>query len=219
MRTTGADETPPTITVTGTGRSRVAPDVADLRLGVSLTARTVAEARAANAAAMQAVLASLRAAGVADRDIRTENLNLNPVYDYSRSEQPPPLVGYSHANTVVVTVRDLASIAAAIDGALAAGATSLDGLTFRVDDPTEAERAARAAAVEDARAKAETLAAAAGVGITGVQEIAEVAGHGPPLPIAFRKAELAAQDAVTPVEAGQSEIAVSVSVTFRIRPS
>jgi uncharacterized protein YggE len=218
--TTRPDHAPqPTITVTGTGRTWIAPDVADLRLGVSLTATTVAEARGANASAMQAILASLRAAGIKDRDIRTENLNLNPVYDYSRNEQPPRLVGYNHANTVAVTIRDLAGIAQAIDGALDAGATSLDGLTFRVDDPTEAERAARVAAVADARAKAGTLAGAAGVRITGVQEIGEASGH-LPIPMPYRKMELAgAQDASTPIEAGQNEIAVSVSVSFTVEPA
>ncbi len=211
-----ARRTPPSISVTGTGRVWVTPDLADLRLGVAITARTVAEARAANASAMEAVLASLGAAGVADRDIQTSSLVLSPVYDYSKNTQPPPLVGYSHANVVEATIRDLGQIAAAVDGALAAGATSLDGLTFRVDDPYEAERAARVAAVEDARAKAETLATAAGVAIAGVVEITEVVPHGPiPFPMQ-RKAALMAEDAATPIEGGQNEIVVSVAVTYRI---
>ena len=205
----------PTISVTGTGHVRVAPEVADLRLGVTLTARTVAEARAANATTMQAILASLRAAGVADRDIQTANLALSPVYDYSKNTQPPKLVGYSHANTVAVTIRDLAQIAGAVDGALEAGATSLDGLSFRVEDSSAARTEARIAAVAEARGKAETLAEAAGVAIAGVLEIAEVEG-GVPIPMPHVRQMAMAAEAATPIEGGENEISVTVAVTYRI---
>ena len=116
---------------------------------------------------MTAILAAVAAAGVARRDVRTTLLSVQPRYDY-RDGKAPTLVGYDLANVVEVTVRDLAALGAVVDGALAAGATSLDGLAFRVDDPREAERAARTAAVAEARARAEVLAEAAGVAIAGV---------------------------------------------------
>src|SRR6478672_4341360 len=165
-----------TIVVSGTGRVAVEPDVADLRLGVAIARPTVEAARAASAEAMTAILASIAGAGVARRDVRTTLLSVQPRYDY-RDGKAPTLTGYDLANVVEVTVRDLGSLGGVVDGALTAGATSLDGLSFRVDDPREAERAARTAAVAEARARADVLAAAAGVAITGVSDIVE---GGPP---------------------------------------
>lgn len=205
-----------TISVTGTGRVSVRPDIADLRLGVTITAETVEAARAANAAAMTAVIDSLKAEGIADGDIQTANLNLSPAYDYSTNTNPPRLVGYTYSNTVAVTLRDLAQVPPAIDGALAAGATSLESIVFRVADPSPAERRAREAAIADARARAETLASAAGVSITGVAAIAE-ATSGMPVPMyKGRMAAMAARDASTPVEAGTNELSVTVGVTYLI---
>jgi uncharacterized protein YggE len=202
-----------TIVVSGTGRVAVDPDVADLRLGVAVSRPTVEAARSAAAEAMTAILSAISAAGVARRDVRTSLLSVQPRYDY-RDGKPPTLVGYDLANVVEVTARDLASLGAIVDGALSAGATSLDGLSFRVDDPREAERAARIAAVAEARSRAEVLAEAAGVAISGVADIVE--GGPPPTWPQPKAARMLASDAGTPVEAGTTEISVTVTVTFRI---
>ena len=150
-----------TIVVSGTGRVTVDPDTAELRLGVSISRPTVAAARAAAAEAMAAILAAVAGAGVDRRDVRTTTLSVQPRYDY-RDGKPPSLTGYDLANVVIVTVRDLAGLGGVIDGALTAGATSLDGLAFRVEDPREPERTARTAAVAEARGRAEVLAARSG---------------------------------------------------------
>ena len=207
---------PRTISVSGTGRVMVEPDLADLRLGVSVTSRTVEEARATSASSMTRVLGTLAALGIARRNIQTSGLSLSPVYDYSADANPPRLTGYQLTNTVAVTIRDLGIVGKAIDGALEAGATSFDGISFRLEDPTAAEREARAAAVADARARADTLAAAAGVSIGEVAAISE-SGAATPFPV-FRKemAMMAARDAATPIEAGANEVAISVVVTYLI---
>ena len=155
-----------TIVVSGTGRVAVEPDIAELRLGVAVSRDSVAEARSEAARTMSSILEAVAAAGVAPRDVRTSQLSVQPRYDY-RDGKAPALVGYDLANVVEVTVRDLATVAGVVDGALRAGATSLDGLSFRVDDPTEPERAARIAAVAAARARADVLAEAAGRGHRG----------------------------------------------------
>ena len=211
-------ESPPprTISVTGTGRVAVEPDLADLRLGVTITAATVRDARAVNATAMADVIRALKGLGIASRDVQTQNLNLSPAYDYSSNTNPPRLTGYTLTNTVVVTLRDLTKAGEAIDAAVEAGATSFDSIAFRVDDPSTAEREAREAAVADARTKAEVLAAAAGVSIAAVAAISE---SGQPVPFpAFHKevAMLASRDAATPVEIGTNEIAISVAITYLI---
>jgi uncharacterized protein YggE len=210
-------EAPPrTISVSGTGRVFVVPDVADLRLGVTITAATVEKARGKNARAMAAVIDALKELGIAPRDIQTANLSLSPAYDYSSNTNPPRLTGYTLTNAVAVTIRDLAQVGSAIDGALEAGATSLDSITFRVEDPIPAEQEARAKAVADARAKADTLATAADVSISDVAAISE-SGAAPPFPIYHGEmARMAVADASTPVETGVNEIAVTVAVTYLI---
>jgi uncharacterized protein len=203
-----------TIVTSGTGRIAVEPDTAELRLGVATSQPTVGAARAAAADAMTAILAAVTGAGVDRRDVRTSTLSIQPRYEYAEGK-PPKLVGYDLANLVLITVRDLAVLGAVIDGALTAGATSLDGLVFRVADPRAAERSARIAAVAEARDRAEVLAEAAGVRIGGVSDILE--GGAPPTwpPPGVARAMLAA-DAATPVEGGTTEIAVTVTVTFVI---
>ncbi len=204
-----------TIVVSGTGRVAVDPDVADLRLGVAVARPTVEAARAAAAETMTAILAAVASAGVERRDIRTSLLSVQPRYDY-RDGKAPALTGYDLANAVEVTVRDLGNLGPVVDGALTAGATSLDGLAFRVDDPREAERTARTAAVAEARARAEVLAAAGAVTLTTVLAIVE-GGPPPTWPQPKAARMMATADAGTPVEAGTTEIAVTVTVTFGIR--
>jgi len=201
-----------TISVSGTGTVTLVPDVADLRVGVVIQRTKVRDAQAAAATAMQGVVKALRAAGVAERDIRTTTLSLQPVYEYP-TNAAPRITGYELRNGVVATIRDLGRLADAVDGALAAGATTLDGITFRVDDPTAAEAQARTQAVKAARATADALASAAGVSIIGVASISEQSSSVPwPVPYADARAA----EAATPILPGTSEITVSVSVAYLI---
>jgi uncharacterized protein YggE len=202
-----------TISVTGTGRVVLTPDIADLRLGVTTTAKTVEEARAANATLMTAIISALKGLGIADRDVQTTTLSLGPVYDYSTNTNPPRLTGYTLTNVVAVTIRDLDVAGDMIDGAMAAGATTLDSITFRVADQTTAEQEAREAALREARAKAQTLATAAGVSIDGVASISETVAP-IPYPVYYGAAVL--RDAATPVEAGTNEVSVTVAVVYVI---
>jgi uncharacterized protein YggE len=163
---------------------------------------------------MTAVLDALRKAGVADPDLKTTVLSLRPVYEYSPAGSAPRLTGYNLSNAVVATIRDLDQVPAAIDGALAVGATTMDGVTFRVADPAGAERQARQAAMTQARAKADVLAIAAGVTIDGVVSIVETSA-GSPTPMAYGGAQApAARDVATPVEPGTNEVTVTVAVIY-----
>jgi uncharacterized protein len=204
------------ITVPGRGAVRVDPDVASLRLGVVVVRPTAGDARAAAASTMQAVLESLAAGGVERRDVRTSLVGLEAVRDYS-GEGGPRVTGYQLTNSVEATIRAIATVGAVIDAALGAGATSLDGLAFRLADPTEALAEARRRAVADARARATVLAAEAGVTLGAVVEIAEggVLPPGPPRPMEAMRMQAAA-DVATPVEAGTDELEVVVTVAFAI---
>ena len=220
-RAFAADQTtspaPHTIAVTGVGTVVTAPDVADLHLGVAFTRPTVKAARADAAAAMTRVLAALKALGIADKDIQTTNVSLQPAYDYSANANPPRITGYTLSNGVSVTVRDLDKVGDAIDNALAAGATSFDGVSFRVDDPAKAQQQARTEAVKQARANADTYAAAAGVSITGVASISEAIAQ-TPYPIYYGAAAGGApsKDVATPIQPGTSDLTITVSVVYLI---
>ena len=137
---------------------------------------------------MTAVLAALRSAGIADKDLKTSILTLQPQYDYSNSGNPPRLDRLPFfSNAVSATVRNLDSLGDAIDGALAAGATSLDGVNFRVDDETKAEAQARTAAMADAKAKADALAIGGRRLDHGVASIVETVAPAPnPIPVRGR---------------------------------
>jgi uncharacterized protein YggE len=208
-----------TISVTGTGTVTLKPDVADLHLGVLLTRQTVKAARADAATAMTKVIAALKALGIDDKDIQTSNVSLQPTYDYSNGNNPPRITGFQMSNSVTVTVRDLGKLGDAIDNSLAAGATSLDGVSFRVSDQTAAEAQARQAAMAEAKSKADTLAAAAGISIGGVASISETSAP-IPYPINYGMAAPAGADSTkvaTPIQAGTTDVTITVAVVYLIK--
>lgn len=135
---------PGRITVPGRGAVRVDPDVATIRLGVAVVRPTAGEARSAAASAMRDVIESLAAGGVDRSDLQTSLVGLDAVRDYSGAGGPR-VTGYQLTNTVEATIREIGTVGALIDASLAAGATSLDGLAFRLADPAEALAEARGA--------------------------------------------------------------------------
>ena len=204
-----------TISVSGTGRVVTAPDVADLRLGVTVTRTTVKDARNVAAGQMNRVIAALKKLGIADKDLQTSGLSLQPNYTYPNGGNPH-LTGYTLSNGVAVTVRDLDKLGDAIDDGLAAGATTLDGVSFRVDDPAKAQDQARKQALAQAKAKAQTLASGAGVSITGVASISETAAPIPPIYYGGAQFGAIAKDAATPVQVGTNDVMVTISVEYLI---
>ena len=203
-----------TISVTGMGRVTLTPDVADLRLGVNVTAPTATQARSDAAAAMTKVVAAIKEGGVADKDIQTSTLSLQPMYDYSQHGQGK-LIGFQVLNIVAVTARNISTVGDLMDAAVTAGATSVDGVSFRVENQTAAEAQARTAAVADARSKANALAAAAGVSITGVSSISEP-GTSSPYRIEYAAPAAGKDAASTPVQPGTAAIDIVVNMVFII---
>ncbi|HVA87517.1 MAG TPA: SIMPL domain-containing protein [Candidatus Saccharimonadales bacterium] len=205
-----------TISVTGVGVVTLTPDTADVQLGVTLTRPTATAARNAAADAMSAVIDAIKTAGIPDADIQTSNLSLQPVYDNNSGPNggQGKLIGFQVNNEVAVVAHDLSKVGGLVDAAVGAGATSVDGIDFRVNNQTQAESQARTAAVADAKAKADALAAAAGVAITGVSSIAEVTAP-TPYPMAFAGAA-PARDTSTPIQPGTTSITVTVTVVYVI---
>ena len=202
-----------TVSVSGTGTVSVAPDVADVYIGVSVTKPSARDARNAAAVQMTAVIAAIKTLGVADKDIVTTNVSLSPVYDYSSNS--PRLTGYQYANTVKVTVRDLTKVADVLDGSVSAGATTINGVTFRLNDPTTVEAQARNLAMADAKSKADALAKAAGVSVKGVASINEVT-TGSPIMYNSVAAAGVSKDSSTPIQTGTTDIQIQVTVSYVI---
>ncbi len=206
------------INVNGVGRVKAEPDVADINLGVTKQGEDATSASQEAAVAMEAVVKALLEAGIVEGDIQTSSISLNPLYDWDND--PPTIEGWEASNLVDITVRDITTVGDVVDAATAAGATNVNGITFRVEDPTAAEAEARTAAVADAKAKADQLAADAGVTITGVISISESGGQ-TPQPLYFEGDttggnERAAAMAETPVLPGQVELSITVMVQYEI---
>jgi len=205
------------ITVAGQGKLQAPPDVAQISLGVSTLRATVAEAREEAAAAMSAIVDSLKANGVADDDIQTQQLSIYPEYDYRNNESI--LRGFRVTNTVTAKVREIDNTSKVIDDAVAAGGdnTRLDGIAFTIDDPKELEMQVRGAAVADAREKAEALAQAGGVSVGDPIIISEGEVRVPgPIFYDGEAADRAQAGASTPIEPGELDVVVNVTVTFAI---
>ena len=205
-----------TVTVTGEGSVSAVPDVAMVSAGVVSQAATAAEALAANSASTAAVIDRVKAEGVAPADIQTSSFSLQPVTIYPRSDSgeqsAPRITGYTVSNTVTVRVRDLARLGALLDKAIGAGANNVGGVDFQVSRQSELLDRARQQAVEDARRKAALYATAAGARLGSILTLSEQTGYAPPRPM-YR---LEASAAPVPVEAGQTQLNLQVSATFRL---
>jgi uncharacterized protein YggE len=208
------------ITVAGEGKVTGKPDLALITLGVATLRPTVGEAREAAATALTGILDSMRANGVADDDIQTSQLNIYPEYDYS-NDGNQRLRGFRVNNTVTAKLRDIDTTSDVVDDAVSAGGdeTTIQSIAFTIDDPENLREQARAAAVADAKRRAETLASASGVKIGNPINISESGGFQPPLPYAERAiaADAASQaGASTPIEPGELDVIINVSVTWEI---
>ena len=208
------DTAPREIVVTGEGRVSAAPDMATIMIGVMREARTAGEAMAAASEAASAVLAELAASGIEPRDIQTANIGLNPSYQHSNDGRAPRITGYIASNDLTVRVRDLATLGAVLDAAVADGANGLNGLFFGIADESALEDEARRNAVADARAKAETLAEAAGVQLGAVRAIH--LGGQVAVPFAGARMDMMEASMAAPVAAGELDIRQSVSMIFAI---
>jgi len=204
-----------TFNLSAYGETRIAPDMATINLGVQTDAPTAAEALKANGARMNQVLAALKKAGIAERDIQTSNLNLNAQYAYEQN-QPPKLTGYQASNQVTITVRDLTKLGAAVDATVNAGANTVNGISFGLATPQAAEDAARLEAVKALQAKAELYGRATGYKAVRLVNLSEGGGYTPappPMPVYAMAMKREMSDA-TSVSAGELRVRVDVSAVY-----
>lgn len=212
-----------TIRVVGTGEVSIAPDIAMLNLGVVRDGKTAREALSANNGAMSKVLKALKLQGIAAKDIQTSGFNISPRYYYppkndNHEQKPPTIVGYQVSNNLTVRIRDLTKVGNILDLVVTLGVNTGGNIQFTNDDPKQALKEARKAAMADAMDKAETLIDAVGADLGRILDISENSRMPRPMPMAkaqFRGGAMMA-DAAVPVEGGENVYSVTVNVNWEI---
>ena len=161
--------------------SRV-PDVASLSTGVVSQAADANAALRANAEQMTKVMGAIKAAGIAEKDIQTSGINVNPQYKYA-DNQPPTITGYEASNTVSIKVRDIGKLGKVLDALVASGANQVNGPSFEIDEPEVVYDEARRGALDKAQQRAAMYAKSLGMKVKRIVSISEGAGFQPPRPM------------------------------------
>lgn len=197
------------------GETTRVPDLATISAGVVTQAPDAASAMRENAQRMDRVIAALKRAGVADRDIATSNISLNPQYRYQEG-QAPTITGYQATNMVTVRFRDIERSGAILDALVTLGANQINGPDLSIDKPEEALDEARLDAMKKARARAELYAKAAGLRVHRIISISESPEFPPPIPMPVMRME-ARDAAASKIEPGEQQVGVTLSVRFELR--
>lgn len=159
------------ITVSGTGETQVSADTAIVSLGVSARDKDVLKAQQKVNETIAAIREALTGQGVKEEQINTDYMNIYAIYDYEGDQEQ--VKAYSASSTLAIKVTDMEKTGMLIDEAFRAGANTLNGISFSASDTDAAKAESLKAAVADARAKAEIIAEAAGLKITGMEIISE----------------------------------------------
>ncbi len=205
------------ITVKGTGEVRVSADTAVISLGVNARDKDVLTAQQKVNESIAAIRQALIDHGVKEENINTEFINIYAIYDYNNDQEQ--LAAYNASSTLAIRVTDMESVGTLIDICFAAGANTLNGISFSASDTEEANTEALKKAVADATKKAEIMAESAGLKVTGIEVISEggVVSYensvGNVYAKGFEMSE-SEEDAGTVVQAAKLIITASVSITF-----
>lgn len=203
--------------ISATGEVTRVPDVAIISTGVVSRAPSATAAIQQNAARMERVRSALRRAGIADKDIQTSSINLNPEYHYDQN-RPPRLTGYTASNQLSVRFRDIAETGKILDALVAEGANQISGPSLTIDKPEEALDEARMRAIANGRARADLYARALGMRVVRLLSVSESGGYPvpPPMPM-YARAEAASMDAQTKIDPGEQKVQVGVSMSFELQ--
>ncbi len=212
-----ATNDPGGITVSGTGKVQVKPDLATTSIGVEITAPTLADAMAQATTKMNTIIDKIKSLGVADKDIQTSNFNVTPITNQPKDGTTPKITGYRVNNQLNVIVRKLDDLGKILDAAVTAGANNVYGITFGVADPATSIAQARAAAVKDAQDKATQLAKAANVTLGKVISINEGGSVTPRAFNAMAAPALSFGGGEVPIQSGSLDLTVSVDMRFAVQ--
>ena len=204
------------LSVLAEAEARRVPDVATISAGVVTQAADGNAAMRQNAEQMDKVMAAIRAAGIADKDIQTSGIGLNPQYRYAENEAPK-ITGYQASNTVSIKVRDLPKLGKVLDALAAQGANQINGPSFEIDQPEPVRDEARLAALKKAQTRAETYAKALDLRVRRIVSISEGGGGlRPPMPMMMRANAADGFAKETSVSPGETSLSVSLDVVFEL---
>ncbi len=209
---------PTTLNLSAFGEVKRAPDMATLSAGVQSEGKTAALASGDNRARMARVFAALKAAGIADKDIQSSGLSLNPQWSYEQGKKPR-ILGYQAHNTVTVMVRDLAQVGAALDAIVDAGSNSINGVSFGLANPEAALDEARRAAAKALQGKANLYATSLGYRVGRLVTLNEGGSYDPrPQPMMMAKAVMmdGAEAAPTPVAPGEMTLRIDLNAVYEL---
>lgn len=201
--------------IVATGEVTRVPDIARINAGVVTQARTASDAIRQNAAQMGRVLAALKRAGIADRDVQTSTISLNPEYRYAEN-QPPALTGYRASNDVTVKFRKIEETGNILDALVAEGANQINGPTLEIDQPDAALDEARQRALTVAKARAELYARSTGLRVGRIVAISEAGAVPPPMPMPVMVRAQAAADSAK-IAPGEQTLAITLTVTYELQ--
>ncbi len=203
--------------VSASGEVSRVPDLAVISAGVVTRAATATAALRENSDRMDRVLAALKSAGIADRDIQTSSINLNPEYRYVEN-QAPQLVGYTASNQVTVRFRDIRNSGKVLDALVSQGANQINGPNMTIEHPETALDEARAKAVAAGRARANLYARALGMRVVRIVSVSESGGSYPvPPPMPYAERAVMAGDAATKIMPGEQKLQVNLSMVFELQ--
>ncbi|KQR13696.1 SIMPL domain-containing protein [Xanthomonas nasturtii] len=205
------------LNVSAEAEAKRVPDIATLSAGVVTQAADSNAAMRQNAEQMSKVMAAVKAAGIADKDVQTSGINLSPQYAYKENEAPK-IIGYQASNTVSLKVRDISKLGKVLDTLVAQGANDINGPSFSVDQPEAAYDEARVAALKKAQARAETYAKSLGLKVRRIVSISEGRSGGgvvrPMMMAASMRSAKAEMD--TQVAPGESTLSITLEATFEL---
>ncbi|MCD1295685.1 hypothetical protein CUJ83_11820 [Methanocella sp. CWC-04] len=216
------NESERTVTVTGNGYVYTEPDIAKVSVGVVTEANTSSEAMQMNADQMDAVMKSVRRLGIPEKDIKTSQISVQPVYNYQYqpkdATEKPKIVGYKASNTVTITVRDMSKVGPVIDASYGSGSNKIDGVSFMLSEEKQSlvYKQALEKAVKDGADKAKTIASAADIEGMKLKTISESGGFYPVYYDSYNMAaaERASGAAPTPVSPGEQKVQATVTMVY-----
>lgn len=201
-----------TFDVSGLGKAAATPDVALVTVGIQASGQTVKSAQDQINSVINKVSEAIKAQGIETKDIKTQNYNINPEYDYSGAQK---IKGYIANTNLQVKVRQIDKVNSIIDAATANGANQVGGVSFDIDDKVKVENEAREKAVAEARKKGENAAKIAGFKLGKIINYSESFGD-PTIMPQRAVGTMNAQDQTTQIEPGLSEVTVQVTLSYQI---
>lgn len=210
-----AQPSPSVLNVNTSADLKQAPDIAIISAGVITQSRNARTAMAENATKMAAAFAAIKAAGIAERDMQTAGISLQPQYVYEENK-PPKITGYQVSNTLTIRVRAMDKVGTVLDSLVAQGINQISGPSFGIDDPDAALDKAREEAMQKAMRRANLYARTTGMRVKRVVSINESGGYQNPQPVPMMAMARMADSASTPVAGGEVTMSIQLNVQFEL---